>query len=347
MKKVLALLILALALVMVVAACGGDNNNDDASPAPAPAPAPDSGNNNNNDNDGPELDPNFPSEDITVIVPYNPGGTTDTTGRITAQKLGEVLGVNIIIENVPGGSSTIGVGQAVNADPDGLTIGITTNTALNIAPHTMDLPFQWDEAEPIARLVSIPQMLMVRADSQYDTFDEFLEYGRENPQMLQYSITGTGTTGHLGMIRGLSEADVQMTAVPYNGGAPAMQALLGGHVDGTITFPGNADADLTKILVDFSDERSRIFDAPTLRELGIDAGVTAWVGVITSAGTPEEYVKVLEEAYEEVMQDPEVMEALENAKLDIVYQNREDFTEEIRKGHQELGETLESLGMAR
>lgn len=289
----------------------------------------------------------FPEKPITLISPYAPGGSTDTTARIVAQGAMKFLPNNqeIVIENVPGGGSTIGVTQTFKSKPDGYTIGIVTDTALAIKQHEMKLPYSYDGFDEIMRMVAIPQILFVKKDAPWNTFDEWFEYVKANPGNFKYSVAGSGTIGHLAMEELDEKAGVDTVAVPYDGGGPAMQALLGGHVEGSITFGGNGDLEQVKMLVNTATERSNLFDVQTLMEAGIDSGNDPYVGLVAPPGTPKEIITIIHDAFKKALEDPETIENLNKQGLEPYYAGPEEFEEHISKTYKSYGEIMEKIGL--
>jgi tripartite-type tricarboxylate transporter receptor subunit TctC len=336
MKKLLFMMLVVFALV--VAGCSGANQRSSNQ---------DGGNNEKEERGGEKK--NFPEKPITLISPYAPGGSTDTTARIISQGAMKYLPnkQEIVIENVPGGGSTIGVTKTFQSKPDGYTIGIVSDTALAIKLHETDLPYKWDSFDEIMRMVSIPQIMFVQKDAPWNTFDEWLEYVIANPGKFKYSVAGSGTIGHLAMEELDEKAGIDTVAVPYDGGGPAMQALLGGHVDGSITFGGNGDLAQVKMLFNSAFERSGLFDVPTLTESGVESGNDPFVGLVAPPGVPEGIKTIIHDAFKKSLEDPEVIEKLKQQGLEPYYAGPDEFEEIIGKTYESYGEIMKSMGLAK
>jgi tripartite-type tricarboxylate transporter receptor subunit TctC len=176
----------------------------------------------------------YPNRDITFIVPYGSGGSTDPIARQFVAQLEKILKVNINVENKPGGAATIGSGIVVRAKPDGYTIGLGSNSSLTYQPLVnTSLPYRSpDDYQPIVHLGELPAVLAVRADAPWNTFEQFMDNARKNPGKVRVSNSGFGTTDDL-VIRQLNKAaNVKLVPVSFTGGGgEAMVALLGGRVE--------------------------------------------------------------------------------------------------------------------
>lgn len=331
MKK--TLLLLFLAFVLVLAGCGTSKQT--------------ASQNEETPEKNDSLD-DYPKKPINVIIPYEPGGSTDTTARILASAVTKYLpnDAQVVMVNKPGGASTVGLTEVANSEPDGYTIGVMTNTPLTIKPHTDDLAYDYDDFEPLIKLVSIPQMLYVKKDAPWNTFEELADWIKENPGKFKYGITGVGTTAHLIMENFLSENNLKAEAIPYQGGGPVAQAVLGDNVHGGITFAGVPDEDQVKFLVDFSDKRSEGWsDVPTINELFDTFSVSTYIGLVAPKATPKEIVQLLHDAFKQALEDPEVVEKLNNQGLTNAYENSEDFSKSIEEEYNRNEKILGDLGL--
>jgi len=185
----------------------------------------------------------YPTRDVTCIVPYNPGGSTDPIARNFVACLEKSLHANINVVNKPGGSATIGIGAVVRANPDGYTIGFGNNGALAHQPliHSGLAYKSPDDYQSIVKLLEVPILLVVHTDAPWKTFDEFMADVRKNPGKIRASNPGFGGTGDL-VLRQLNKvAGIKITPVPFSsGGGEAMIALLSGRVEACISYPLNA-----------------------------------------------------------------------------------------------------------
>jgi tripartite-type tricarboxylate transporter receptor subunit TctC len=255
----------------------------------------------------------YPNRDITFIVPFAPGGTTDPISRKFAAQLEKVLPGNINVENRPGGSATIGCGVVVRAKPDGYTIGLGTNSSLVYQPLVnTGLAYETpDDYQPIVKLLEQPVLLSVRADAPWKTFEEFMADVKKNPGKIRASHSGVGTINDL-VIRQLNKvAGVKIVSVPFSGGGgEAMVALLGGRVEASMGFSsgivGHASAGTIRVLAVFKKGKYEIFsDATPAFDAGYDVTLSATYYIIAPKGIPKDVQNKLAAASLRVMRGEE------------------------------------------
>jgi tripartite-type tricarboxylate transporter receptor subunit TctC len=263
----------------------------------------------------------FPGRPVTLIVPFPPGGSTDTAARIIAEAMRPTLGQPVVIENVGGAGGSIAVGRVARAAPDGYTIDIgqwDTHVGAIIYPINYDL--QKDLA-PIGLMSVNPQLMIARKGFPADDLKGLVAYAKANPNKVTFvdQNAAAKVTGILMMKA--TGTDVQF--IPYRGAGPAMQAMLGGQVDlmvvqAAVTLP-QARAGTVKILANLSPERSSVIPAiPTSAESGI-AGLYAsgWFGLFGPSGMPREVVMKLNAALVAALAEPKVKERFTDLGLDI------------------------------
>lgn len=259
----------------------------------------------------------FPSKPVTLIVPWPAGGSTDIyfrkLGEITARHLGQPL----VIENRPGGSGMNGPAtMAKTARPDGYTISQLAITAFRV-PHMQKV--DWDPITDFTYIVGLAGYtfgIVVKADSPFKTFQDLLAYARANPGKLSYATPGTGTSLHLAMEEIAAKAGVQFLHVPFKGYGDGAIALMGGHVMVQVDSTGWAkqvDAGAQRLLATLGDKRTR-WNAPTVKELGVDTVSNSPFGLVGPKGMPRDVVKVLHDAFKKSLDDPEYLKML--AQLD-------------------------------
>lgn len=290
---------------------------------------------------------NYPSEDIELVVPYSEGGSTDTAARILVSAVNENLPGNksVVINNQAGGGGTIGTSDVFNSEPDGYKLLLTTTSPLTVQPHLADTSYEYDSLQPIMKTLSIPQVLLVQADSPWDNFDEWLEYTKENPNEFTYAVSGTGTTAHLVMESLNDEADVETTIVPYEGGSQAIAAVVGGDVDGAVATLADMDTDELRALLSFGSKSEAYKDAPTLSEMDVDVDIDVNYGLFAPEELPEETFNVIHDAFQKALDDPEVEEKLKNAGISTSYLNAEDFHDELKKESEQFEKILKKIDL--
>lgn len=271
----------------------------------------------------------YPSRTIEVVVPYAAGGGTDILARGLVGVMQEYLpnGQNMIVVNRPGGAGTIGMTEVYQAAADGYKVGLTTNTPISIMPLLGDTVYTSDDFIPVARLATHPQFFLVRADSPWNTFEEWLDYMRESGNDFTYATSGSGSSPHIAMEALNLDLDISAMDVAFDGAAPAITALMGGHVDGAAVPVNNISEQDFRALVGFGSERSQHFaEVPTLRELDVDIAADLYTGVYLPLGTPDEIVDILSEAFERAMNDPKLAGTLENIRANNAYAGPEAFS---------------------
>jgi tripartite-type tricarboxylate transporter receptor subunit TctC len=267
---------------------------------------------------GPAQAQNYPTRPVRLVVPYPAGGPTDAIARIIAQKLSEKNGMQFYVENVPGAGATIGIGQVANAAPDGYTALITTQDLIVQAVLRSKIPYDpFKSFTPIALAVKGPEMLVVHPSVQAKDTKELLALLKANPGKFNYATPGFGTTPHLiceHLFKITNGLDV--THVPFQGGAPAVQATLAGHTQIFMNViptvaPSVRQGTLRAVGV-ASKERSRFFpDVPTLDEVGIPNHESEyWVAALFPAGTGKDKVSLLEGQIVDILKMPDVQERL-------------------------------------
>lgn len=279
----------------------------------------------------------YPEQPVRIIVPYSPGGSTDAVFRIVAEVLERELDQNVVIVNVQGAGGGIGMLEAVQAEPDGYTLGVY-NTNSEILQAVGSAEFTTEQMQPVALLGDTILAVTVRGDSPYETIGEFRDAALENPGELSVAM-GHGNLAHFVSVlfaEGLG-ADVQLVNV--GSGAEKKAAVLGGHltamVEPTASVIGEHREGELRILAVFHRERLEgLPDVPTASEFGIDVTLPQTLGVFVPQGTPEDRVQVLTDAIAAIADDEEAMERLERLHLVWNFMPPEDFAayrEEIRE----------------
>ncbi len=270
----------------------------------------------------------FPAKPVTLIVPWPAGGSTD----IYFRKLGEVtarhLGQPLVIENKPGGSGMNGPAtMAKTAKPDGYTISQLAITAYRL-PHLQKV--DWDPLADFSYILGVAGYtfgIVVKADSPFKTFQDLIVYARANPGKLSYATPGPGTSLHLAMEEIGARANVQFLHIPFKGYADGATALLGGHVMVQVDSTGWArlvDAGTVRLLATLGDKRTR-WNAPTVKELGIDTVSNSPYGLVGPKGMPPQVVKVLHDAFKTAMDDPDHLKTLQQLDQAYWYKSTEDY----------------------
>lgn len=259
----------------------------------------------------------FPSEPITLIVPFPAGGATDNQMRALSIPLSKLLKQTVIISNKPGVGGTLGPStMARSARPDGYTMSVVVGTLFRY-PFIQDVSYDpLNDFTYIANLTGYSYGIVVRDDAPWQTLNELLEDGKRRPNAISFGATGVGGTGHIVMERLQRATGAQFNFVPYKGAAEETTALLGGHI-GFVSDAGWGpifDTKRTRMLAVMGAERAkRVPDVPTLTELGFNIVAGNPVGVVGPAGVPPEVVKILQDALFKASEDPDYIRTLELA----------------------------------
>lgn len=278
----------------------------------------------------------YPNRPITVIVPYSPGGSTDTAARVVIPAIAERLGQPMAIENRPGSAGNIGVGQVADAEPDGYTLVMTVNPPVSLNKFVFS-DLTYDPATDLAPISIIAQTLLVLAahpDFPPNTVEELIEYARENPGQVRFGSSGIGSAHHIAGETINMEAEIDLVHVPYQGGGPTMQDLVGGHIETAFaTLPSaipHLEADALKLIALAETERyEEMPDLPTVAETVPGVGMTTWLGILAPAGTSEEIIDRIHAAAIDALQDETVLQGLENSGLVPVGSTPDEFAELI------------------
>jgi tripartite-type tricarboxylate transporter receptor subunit TctC len=294
----------------------------------------------------------FPSKPVHIYVPFPPGGAVDIVGRTLGDELSKKWGQSVIIENRPGAGGAIATQALAKAPPDGYTlIVIATGHALN--PHLYDkLPYDtFADFTPISELGSSTNMFLVRADSALKTFADLLAAARAQPGKLSFGHAGNGTSSHLAGELVKYIAKVDMASVPYRGGAPALNDLIGGHIPLSVNNVPEAlahiQAGTVRPLGVTTATRSPVLpNVPTVAEAGLpgyDTGL--WWGVVAPAGLPAAVKATLEKAVADAVKVPAVRERLLALGAAPIGGTSEEFAALIRGEYDKWGPVIKAAGI--
>jgi tripartite-type tricarboxylate transporter receptor subunit TctC len=240
---------------------------------------------------------------VRIIVPFAAGGPIDVTARVLAEAVKDSLGT-VIIDNRAGAGGNIGVGAAARSAPDGMTLGIATTASHGINPWLFkQLPYDpVKDFSPVTQMLRVPNVLVINAETaqrlRINTVADLVAYAKANPGRLNYGSGGNGSAGHLAGELFKNQAGIFAVHIPYNGGAPAQAALLGGQVDfnfdNLATAAGNIRSGRLKALAVTTAQRTQVMpDVPTVAETLPGFEIDTWWGLVVPAGTPAERVNQL------------------------------------------------------
>jgi len=274
----------------------------------------------------------WPQKPIRVVVPFPPGGVTDSLARITAEWLTQRLGQPVVPDNRPGASGAIAADLVARADPDGYTLLSAATPQLAIVPHVQKISYDpVKDFAPISIVGTNAFALGCNDKTPAKTLAEFVEYVKARPGQLNYGSPGSGSVGHLTMALFLTRAGLKMEAVLYKGGGPAMADVIAGHVN---CYFGNYNEILphvgsgrVRVLATSGARRAhQLPDVPTVAEQGYPGFRTeTWNGYVAPAGTPREIVAKLNADINKAMQVPEVRARLEAVGTQLREQSAAEF----------------------
>ena len=266
----------------------------------------------------------FPDKPITIIVPWPAGSAPDLTTRAIQAQSRKTLAQPIVIVNKPGSVGATGFVAGANAKPDGYTVTFLSVSNMTVQHTTPESGIDVKKIDPVIRAVGLPLLLMVRQDSPWKSFKEFIEYAKSNPGKIRVSNNGFGGVYHLCMVGVEGSTGVKFTHLPFKSATAGTMALLGGHVEAaqaTVSH-GNqmAKSGQTRALLVFSPERHVDFpDVPTAAEAGIDFDLSQWYGYGVPKGTPKENIKIIHDAFKKAMESPEFGEFAKNSGMVVNY----------------------------
>ena len=277
----------------------------------------------------------YPSKPITMIVPFPPGGVADIVGRPLAAAMEKTLKQPVVVVNRTGAGGAVGMTAAAKAAPDGYTI-LTTLSSISIFPVSDPLngkpaPYELKDFAPIALLTADPTILIVRADGPYKTIQDFVAYAKANPGKINYSSSGVYGTLHVAMEMFATAAGIKLFHVPYQGGGPALTALLGGQVQALASGPSPAAAQMKAgkvlALAGWGDKRVPVLpEVPTFKELGYkDVEFYIWSGLVVPAGTPQAAQQKLRAAVRAAVKDDAFAGAMQKVGSPVTYLDAPEF----------------------
>ncbi|WP_101842590.1 tripartite tricarboxylate transporter substrate binding protein [Halobacillus sp. Marseille-P3879] len=294
-----------------------------------------------------ETDPDYPDDQIEVVVPFDSGGASDLVSRTIASEMEESLDVPFTVTNKTGGSGATGMLATKNAKPDGHTVGyVPVEMSMLESLELADITPK--DYEFIGQLMTIPAAITVPADAPYDTIEEFIDYAKENPGEIQIGNSGTGSIWHIAAAAFAQETDIEMQYVPYEGAAPAVTALMGDHISAVSVSPsevkGGVDSGDLKVLAVMGEERDpSVPDTPTLEEEGYDVSVAGWGGFVAPKDTPENALSQLRESFEDAAESDEFQELMEDRGMTPAYKSGEEFEQYAQEQYDYFNELIPTI----
>ena len=283
----------------------------------------------------PALAQDYPNKPVELVVPASAGGGTDALARAFAEVVKKNLPQAIIVSDKPGASGVVGMSDVLNGRPDGYKISVVI-AELVILPHLNLSKFTYADFQPVARLNADPAAITVRAEAPWNTIEEFLAAAKAKPDEVRVGNSGNGSIWHLAAAALEDRAGVKFNHVPYQGAAPGVVALLGGHIDAVAVSPGEVAAHVQggklKTLVVMSDKRVKGFEkVPTAKERGIDLTIGTWRGLGAPKNTPPEVMAKLREITAKTAAEQSLKDVMDKQNLGYVYTDGAAFKETLAK----------------
>lgn len=295
----------------------------------------------------------FPSRPITMVVPFPPGGVADTVGRPMAEAMGRILKQSVVVENRAGAGGGIGFAHVAKARPDGYTI-LMALSSVSVIPEADRIlgkapSYELNQLKPIARITADPTVLVVRAETPWKTYKDFVAEMRKNPTKFNYGSSGNYGTMHVPMEQLKAAEKFAITHIPYTGAGPAVIGLLGGQVDALATGPASVVSHIksgkVRALAHWGEGRlAALPDVPSFKELGIAAEFAQWSGIFVPANTPDDIVAKLRDAVRQAANDEKVRQIISNSGSPIQFLDAPEFGRYVDTDAKKLAEVVKRIG---
>ena len=296
----------------------------------------------------------YPDKPISIRVGFPPGTSTDSIARIIGEKLNRDLGQPVIIKNKPGAGGGLALAELAKSKADGYTLALSASGPLGINPHIYKVT-NYDalnDFDPIGQTSWLPFLLVTNKTKGLDTLQKLTDFAKANPDKLNYSSIGVGTTSHLLMAMLMVKTQTKITHVPYTGSSQSQQDVIGGNVDMTFdtlvsTLPHVKSGRLNAVGVS-THQRARLDPSiPTLEEQGVsDFNMGAWLGFVAPIGTDPVIVQKLHDQINIILKDPDVTEKLEALGAEVVTSaSPQAFSTLIQNNYKVWGELVKQAGV--
>lgn len=294
----------------------------------------------------------YPEKPITLIVPWAAGGSTDILARALGEQLSKSLGQPVIVDNRAGASGNIGSNMVAKARPDGYTLLVGSMSTHAMNPFLMQsMPFKGvEDFTPIAQLANVINTLVVSNSVPAKNVKELIAYAKAHPGKLNYATAGSGSTNHLSAVLFEKAANVQMTHIPYKGGAPAVLDTVADQTQvlfsaGTQTLPHVKTGKLRLLAVTEAKRSALLPDVPTVAETLPGYELSVWYGLFGPANMPNELVERLNAAANAAMMDPAVKARMEGIGVEVTTTTPAQFSTLLKADYSHYGKIIRELGI--
>ena len=295
---------------------------------------------------------NYPTRTIRIIVPYSPGGSTDVVFRLLAPRLSEDLGQSVVVENRPGGSSTIGLDLAAKSPPDGHTWG-TPNITFGANPSLMKkMPFDSEkDLVPVSQVTVVTMVLSLHPSVPAKSVKQLIALAKAHPGELNFGSAGNASANHLATAKFMHMSGTNLTHIPYQGGGPAVISLVSGETSMLFaTIPSAIQhiqsGRLRGLAVSRAQRNPALPDVPTVAEAGVPGyEAIEWNGVMVPAGTPPAVVRRIHQALSKVLAAPAIKERIVAVGAEVVGSSPEEFTAFIKSEFSSWARVIKETGI--
>ena len=295
----------------------------------------------------------YPTKPITMVVPFPPGGVADTVGRPVAEAMSRHLKQSIVVENKGGAGGGIGMAQVAKSRADGYTV-LMSLSSLVVLPEADKILkraplYETNQLKPVARFTADPTVLVVRADSPWKTYADFIAYAKTHPGRISFGSSGNYGTMHVPMEQLKAATSTFMLHVPYTGAGPAVLSLLGGQIEALSTGPASVKQHIAsgrlRALAHWGDGRlASMPEVPSFKELGVPIQYSQWAGMFVPADTPAAVVDALRQAARFAAQDARAVAALTSAGTSFMYQDAPEFERFVQADGKEMSALVKRIG---
>jgi len=296
--------------------------------------------------------PEFPSKPIRLVVPFTPGGVTDTGARVVAERLGARLGQQVVIENRPGASGNIGTQSVATAAPDGHTLVLGFDGTLVINPHVFaKVPFDTlKDFVPVSKIGDTALVIVTHPSVPAKTLAELIAYSKSLPGGLSYGSSGTGGTPHIAAEMLRVKTGANFLHVPYKGGGQALADVVGGQLPMLYTAVAGAlpfieRGQVRAIAISNAQRLASLPDVPTVAETVPGFEVVSWIGILAPAKTPKAIVERIQRELHAVVNEPAVKERLAKLGISAVGNTPAEFTQQIQADLKKYAEVVKAAGI--
>jgi tripartite-type tricarboxylate transporter receptor subunit TctC len=295
--------------------------------------------------------PDFPRKSVTVICPWSPGGGTDVLLRSLSKETEKFLGQSITVVNNTGGGGGIGHAAIMNANPDGYTVGMITFELNSLPPQGL-IPFTYKDYDPLMRINADPPALTVKKDSPFNNVKDFVTYAKAHPDEIAIGNSGPGSVWHIAAGLMAQKTGIKVKYVPFDGAAPAVTSLVGGHIQAVSVSAAEVRAQVEagnlKILGIMDTKREALFpNVPTFKEQGVDVTFYTWRGLALPKKVDPAVHAILSDAFKKAFDSKDFQDFAKKVGLNLAYQDGKDFAKFLETNAKDVEAVMKTLGLTK